>query len=72
MNKEIECVAKKWGSSLGIIIPHDIVQEQNIKPEEKIRVVIKKTPLAEELWELGPLSKTESTQKIKDELRSGW
>ncbi len=39
---------------------------------EKIHVIIKKTSLASDLWDLGPLKRTESTQNIKDEMRKGW
>jgi len=72
MAEEIECTAKKWGSSIGIIIPREIVKKEHIKPDEKLTVVIKKIPLARVLWNLGPIESKESTQKIKDELRKGW
>ncbi|VVB81554.1 Uncharacterised protein [uncultured archaeon] len=32
----------------------------------------KKLPLANDVWNLGPFAKKESTQKIKDELRENW
>ena len=31
---------KKWGNSLGIRLPKDIVKENNIKPEEEITIQI--------------------------------
>ena len=72
MPEEIECITKKWGSSIGIVIPKEIVQKEHIKPNEKIHIVVKKMLLARDFWNLGPLRRTESTQDIKDELRKGW
>jgi hypothetical protein len=70
--EEVECVAKKWGSSIGVVIPSEVVEKERIKPNEKIHIVVKKCPLARDIWNLGPLAVTEPTQKIKDELRKGW
>ena len=69
---ELECVAKKWGSSIGVIIPKEIVKLEKIKPKEIIKISIKKAALAKDVWNLGPIISLESTQKIKDELRKGW
>jgi antitoxin component of MazEF toxin-antitoxin module len=69
---EIECIAKKWGGSIGVVLPKDIVEKEHITPEERIRIVVKKIPLARDIWNLGPVATKESTQKIKDELRKGW
>lgn len=38
----IEVKTKKWGNSIGIIIPSETVERFNIKPEEKIVVEISK------------------------------
>ncbi len=72
MPEDIECVTKKWGSSIGIVIPNDVVKKEHLKPNEKIRIVIKKIPLAKELWGIGIVKDKRSTQEIKDELRKGW
>ncbi len=69
---EAECTTKKWGSSIGIVIPSDVVQKENLRINEKIRIIIKKMPMAKDIWNLGPLRRTESTQDIKDELKKGW
>lgn len=72
MADEIECETKQWGSSIGIIIPSGIVKKEHIKPNERIRVIVKKVVLAKDIWGLAPFKKKESTQKIKDWLRKGW
>ncbi len=68
---EISCKTKKWGSSIGIIIPKDIVDKERIKLGDKIIVEIKKRPIAKEFF--GMLSEwKEDPQKLKDEARKGW
>ena len=47
---EIECTAKRWGSSLGLIIPKEVVERENIIENEKIIVEIKKKHLAKEFF----------------------
>ncbi len=37
---EIETKTKKWGSSLGIIIPKEIVKEERLQEDQKIRIDI--------------------------------
>ncbi len=69
---EVECTTKKWGGSIGIVIPEEIVKKERIKPDEKIRIVIRKTPLAKELWNLGLVRDKRSTDEIVQELRKGW
>lgn len=72
MSDEIECVTKQWGGSIGIVIPKEVVEQENIRPNQRIRVVVKKIILAKDLWGLGPIKLTKSAQEIKDELRKGW
>ena len=69
---EAECVTKRWGSSIGVVIPRDVVQKENIRINEKICIIVKKMPTAKDIWNIGPLRRTESTQDIKDELKKGW
>lgn len=38
----IACKAKRWGNSIGIIIPKDVVREKNIKVEDEVLVGIEK------------------------------
>ena len=68
---EVECVAKKWGNSIGIVLPIKTVKEENIQPNEKILVSVKKLHRAKEFFGLLPNWKVD-TQKLKDELRKGW
>ncbi len=62
---------KKWGNSLGIILPNDIIKSKAIVENEIIEIEIKKKN--DSLKKLfGTLSRKISTQKIKDEIRGGW
>lgn len=68
---EVECVAKKWGSSLGIVIPKDIVKKEHISENETIIVEIKKKHLAKEFF--GVLADWKRpTKEIKEEMKKGW
>ena len=68
---EIETRTRKWGSSIGLILPKSLVDEVGIKPNEKITIEVKKRPLAKEFFGLLKDWKR-STQEIKDEARAGW
>lgn len=73
---EIETKTKKWGSSLGVIIPREIVKEERLREGQEIRIDIlsrKKTTGADifKMVEKHPLPKTKdkrSTQEILDEV----
>ena len=38
----VACQAKKWGNSLGLIIPEDVAREEGIRAGDEIVVEIKK------------------------------
>lgn len=68
---EVICMAKKWGSSLGVVIPKTIVEKQHLSEGEQIVISIKKQHLAKEFF--GTLRNwKKSIQKLKDEAREGW
>lgn len=68
---EIKTKARKWGSSLAVILPKALVDTKKIKENEEIVIEIKKMPLAGEFFGKFPHWK-KPTQKIKDEMRAGW
>lgn len=65
----LKTVVRPWGSSLGIIIPSEVVKEEGLKPKQEIIIEIKKADLSK-LFGLAKFKK--SAQKIKDEMRKGW
>ena len=51
-------VAKKWGNSIGVILPKVIVQQEGIKPEQKLEIEVKgKKTVLEELFGALPFKK---------------
>lgn len=68
---EVEVVARKWGSSIGVVIPNYVVEKEHIEENEKIKIEIKKAPTAREIWGLFPKLKIDA-QKAKEEMRKGW
>ena len=68
---EIKTIARKWGSSIAVIIPREVADKKRIKENEEIIMEVKKRPLASELF--GVLSGIKkSGQELKDEMRKGW
>lgn len=68
---EAECIARKWGNSIGIILPTELIKEENIHVKDKLVVEVKKIHKVKDFFGLLPNWKTD-TQKIKDDLRKGW
>ncbi len=64
-------IARKWGNSLGITLPKELVKQQNIKEGDvlSLPIVIKKTNLSDVF---GIAKSKESGQKFKDRIRKGW
>ena len=49
---EIGAHARKWGRSVGVVLPKDAAKKEGIRPGDKLRVLVqkeKKNPLLE-LW----------------------
>ena len=68
---EIKTKARKWGSSLAVILPKALVEDRKIRENDEIVIEIKQLPLAGEFFGKFPQWK-KPTQKIKDEMRAGW
>ncbi len=49
---EIKAKAKKWGNSIGILIPKEVVSEENIKPNQEVTVMISAKPITmgKDIW----------------------
>ena len=64
-------VARKWGNSLGITLPKELVEQQSIKEGDTLSLpaVIKKTDLSKVF---GSIKTGENGQSFKDRAREGW
>jgi len=68
---EFKAVPRKWGNSIGITFPNEVVEGANIKTKREIKVLImKKKVNLKKIF--GSLKIKEPSQKIKDEMRKGW
>ncbi len=65
-----EAVVRKWGNSVGIILPYDVVETEHIHEGDKIIVQIVKRANLSDIF--GSLPRTMSGQEFKDMVRKGW
>ena len=65
-----EARVKKWGNSMGVVIPRKIVESQNLKENDRVVIsLIKEADLSDVF---GSLKRKKSGQDFKDEVRQGW
>jgi len=69
---ETEVKTRKWGSSIGVVLPKEIVDEVGIKPDETIRIDIRKPVKVKDVFGMFPRFSKKSAQELKDEMRKGW
>lgn len=67
---ETMAIARKWGNSLGVSLPAELVAKEKIKANDKVIIIVKKARRLADFF--GSLKTKKTTQKIKDELRAGW
>lgn len=67
---EVEAIAKKWGSSIGFVIPKEVVEKEKIKPNSKVKFEIIKVADISDTF--GKLKRKLSGQEFKDRARAGW
>jgi len=67
---EIDTITKKWGDSIAIIIPKEIVKTEKIQINQKIHVTINKEIDLSDLF--GKIKTKKTAQQLKDEGRKGW
>lgn len=74
MTAKVKVKAKRWGSSLGFIIPNEVVREQKIREGDELEIELQKMTDIERLFGIahGKRRPGMTTQKIKDGLRGGW
>lgn len=70
--EQFEATTKKWGNSLGITIPADIIKEEKIKPNEKVNVLIFKDSKKIFRSVFGTMKLKMPTQKAMEEIDEGY
>ena len=66
---EVRATLRRWGNSLGIVIPKDVVVREGLKEGDELEVKIRRIPSLESLF---GKYRFKNLQEIKDELRKGW
>lgn len=67
---EVEAIAKKWGSSIGFVIPKEVAEKEKIRPNSKVKFEIIKVSDISDTF--GRLKRKISGQEFKDSARAGW
>jgi antitoxin component of MazEF toxin-antitoxin module len=62
---------RKWGNSLGVVLPKEQVEQMNLKEGEPVIVTIAR-PFPAELFGSLPRKRRMTAQRFKDEARAGW
>lgn len=67
---EIDTRARKWGDSIAVILPKNIVDEESIRVNDRIHVSVQKEHDLSDLF--GKFKTKKTPQELKDESRNGW
>jgi len=66
----IEVEIKKWGNSIGVVLPKSLVEKEELKENDKIVLdIVRKADLSKTF---GTLKRKMSGQEFKDLVRRGW
>ena len=69
---EVKAIAKRWGNSLAVIIPKDVVEKEELRENQQVIFDVRPQGLrAKEVFGLLKSWKR-PTQEIKDKVRRGW
>ena len=65
---ELKTKTKKWGNSIGILIPKEAIRKENIKPDQEITVLISAKPITKgkDIW--GTMKFKKSTEELMREV----
>lgn len=67
---EAEARVRKWGNSLGLIIPKETVEKEHIKEKEKLRfLIIRDSNVLKETFGMVKGKWKKSAQQFKDQAR---
>ena len=70
--EQFEAVTKKWGNSIGITIPSEVIKEEKIKPQDKIMVLVIKNYRKKLANIFGTLKLKKETQRVMEEIDKGY
>ncbi len=67
----VEVTLKKWGNSVGLILPKEFVDKRHLKEDQKIAIEIVEVGDLRKIFGSGGKSKM-SGQEFKDMVKEGW
>ncbi len=67
---QAEVLVKKWGNSLGVILPKQMVEKEHLEENEKIVIDVRKEANLTKIF--GTLKTDITGQEFKDLIRKGW
>ncbi len=67
--QQFEAVAKKWGNSIGITIPNEVVKQEHLKPQKKVTILVVGEHDKKPKTVYGSLHLKKKTQQVMDEWR---
>ncbi|HLC37804.1 MAG TPA: AbrB/MazE/SpoVT family DNA-binding domain-containing protein [Candidatus Nanoarchaeia archaeon] len=67
----IEVQLKKWGNSIGVVLPRELVEQRKLKESDKVIIEVVKVSNLSNIYGLIKERKM-SGQKMKDLARKGW
>ncbi len=70
---EIKAITRKWGNSIAVVIPREVIERQHIREDQEVVITVEKErPKAGEFFGLLKNRFKETAQEIKDEAKRGW
>ena len=65
---EIKATTKKWGNSIGLLLPKEVIRKENIKPEQEVTILIssKSITKGKDIW--GTFKFKKSTEQLMKEI----
>lgn len=63
-------IVKKWGNSMGIVLPKELVRKEHLKENDAVLVDVVKEADLSDLF--GSLKRKLTGQEFKDMVREGW
>ncbi len=67
---EVEAVVKKWGNSLGVVLPKDLINQEHIEENDRILVDIRKEADLKKIF--GTLKTKTTGKEFKEFVKKGW
>ena len=70
--EQFQAIPKKWGNSIGITIPSDIIKQEHIKPQKKVIILVIGDTRKKLENVFGSLKLKKKTQQVMNEIDAGY